>query len=131
MAPVFELETRPPLGQLINILFIGPIDHYLLLLIDESLILRVNELNILAGIVPNQKKWLILAINEYRNTADYLDKRINDASAFHTADVIFLNDNTLKYVFMATCANWNNMFSLAFGFSGQAPSYYNYFIYFT
>ena len=114
---------------------------------DEALLGRVNEVDLFAGVEPNQKERIILALKKAGNVVGCLGDGINDASALHAADVgISVNGavdvakeaadivmlekdlgilvqgvregrttfaNTLKYVFMATSANFGNMFSMA------------------
>jgi Mg2+-importing ATPase len=114
---------------------------------DEALMKRVNDVDILAEIEPNQKERVILALRKAGNVVGYMGDGINDASALHAADVGISVDsaadvakeaahivllekdlgvlvegvaegrrtfgNTLKYVFMATSANFGNMFSMA------------------
>jgi len=114
---------------------------------DEALRKRINEVDILAEVEPNQKERVILALKKAGNVVGYMGDGINDASALHAADVGISVDsaadvakeaahivllekdlgvlvdgvaegrktfaNTLKYVFMATSANFGNMFSMA------------------
>jgi P-type Mg2+ transporter len=114
---------------------------------DEALVKRVNSVDILAEVDPNQKERIVIALQKAGNVVGYIGDGINDASALHAADVgisvnsaadvareaadIVLLDkdlrvleqgiregrttfaNTLKYVFMATSANFGNMFSMA------------------
>ncbi len=114
---------------------------------DEALVKRVNSVDILAEVDPNQKERIVIALQKAGNVVGYIGDGINDASALHAADVgisvdsaadvakeaadIVLLDkdlrvlkegiregrttfsNTLKYIFMATSANFGNMFSMA------------------
>ena len=114
---------------------------------NEALLKKVNDVDILAEIEPNQKERVILALKRAGNVVGYMGDGINDASALHAADVgisvesaadvareaahiVLLEKdlgvlvegvaegrktfaNTLKYVFMATSANFGNMFSMA------------------
>ncbi len=114
---------------------------------DETLVKRVNDVNIFAEVEPNQKERIILALKKAGNVVGYMGDGINDATALYNADVGISVDsavdvaknasdivlleknlevlekgviegrktfaNTLKYVFMATSANFGNMFSMA------------------
>ncbi|MGH7799200.1 MAG: HAD-IC family P-type ATPase [Thermodesulfobacteriota bacterium] len=114
---------------------------------DESLLKRVNDVNVFAEVEPNQKERIILSLKKTGNVVGYMGDGINDASALHAADVGISIDsavdvakeaadivllekdlgvleqgvrearttfaNMLKYVFMATSANFGNMFSMA------------------
>jgi Mg2+-importing ATPase len=114
---------------------------------DESLVQRVNDIDVFAEVEPNQKDRIILALRRSGNVVGYIGDGINDAPALHaadvgisvdsavdvakdTADIVLLEKNlavlsqgvregrttfanTLKYVFMATSANFGNMFSMA------------------
>lgn len=114
---------------------------------NESLLKRVNDVNVFAEVEPNQKERIILSLKKTGNVVGYMGDGINDASALHAADVGISIDsavdvakeaadivllekdlgvleqgvregrttfaNTLKYVFMATSANFGNMFSMA------------------
>ena len=104
---------------------------------DEALRQRVSSVDVFAEVEPNQKERIILALRKTGNVVGYMGDGINDASALHAADVakeaagIVLLErdlgvlaqgvregrvtfaNTLKYVFMATSANFGNMFSMA------------------
>lgn len=114
---------------------------------DETLIKKVNEVNIFAEVEPNQKERILLALKKAGNVVGYMGDGINDATALYNADVGISVDsavdvaknasdivlleknlevlekgvlegritfaNTLKYVFMATSANFGNMFSMA------------------
>ncbi|MCI0455000.1 MAG: magnesium-translocating P-type ATPase, partial [Candidatus Dadabacteria bacterium] len=114
---------------------------------NESLLKRVNDVNVYAEVEPNQKERIILSLKKAGNVVGYMGDGINDASALHAADVGISVDsavdvakeaadivllekdlgvleqgvregrttfaNTLKYVFMATSANFGNMFSMA------------------
>jgi len=97
---------------------------------DDALVGRVNDVDVYAEIEPNQKERIILALRKAGNVVGYLGDGINDASALHAADIVLLErdlgvlvqgvqegrmtfGNTLKYVFMATSANFGNMFSMA------------------
>ncbi|HEY7536119.1 MAG TPA: HAD-IC family P-type ATPase, partial [Thermodesulfobacteriota bacterium] len=121
--------------------------HDLRQMSNESLIKRVNKVNVFAEVEPNQKERIILSLKKAGNVVGYMGDGINDASALHAADVGISVDsavdvakeaadivllekdlgvlvegvregrttfaNTLKYVFMATSANFGNMFSMA------------------
>jgi Mg2+-importing ATPase len=114
---------------------------------DEALWLVVDETTIFAGVDPNQKERIILALKKRGHVVGYMGDGINDAPSLHSADVgisvanavdvakeaadlVLLKQdldvlregimqgrttfaNTLKYVFMATSANFGNMFSMA------------------
>ncbi|MGQ9646402.1 MAG: magnesium-translocating P-type ATPase [Thermodesulfobacteriota bacterium] len=114
---------------------------------DEALLRGVNDMEIFAGVEPNQKERIILALRKTGNVVGYMGDGINDVTALHAADVGISVDsavdvakeaadivllekdlgvlvqgvkegrktfaNTLKYVFMATSANFGNMFSMA------------------
>jgi Mg2+-importing ATPase len=114
---------------------------------DEALWHAVEETTVFAGVDPNQKERIILALKKRGHVVGYLGDGINDAPSLHTADVgisvanavdvakeaadlVLLKQdldvlregivlgrktfaNTLKYVFMATSANFGNMFSMA------------------
>lgn len=114
---------------------------------NESLLKRVNDVNVFAEVEPNQKERIILSLKKTGNVVGYMGDGINDASALHAADVGISIDsavdvakeaadivllekdlgvleqgvregrttfaNTLKYVFMASSANFGNMFSMA------------------
>ena len=103
--------------------------------------------HLFAGIEPNQKEKILLALKKAGHVTGYMGDGINDAPALHIADVgisvsgaadvakeaadivLLGNDlkvlaagvregrktfaNTLKYIFMATSANFGNMFSMA------------------
>ena len=103
--------------------------------------------HIFAGVDPNQKERIILALKKRGHVVGYMGDGINDAPSLHSADVgisvanavdvakeaadLFCSNriwmscgrallmgrktfaNTLKYVFMATSANFGNMFSMA------------------
>jgi Mg2+-importing ATPase len=107
----------------------------------------VEETTIFAGVDPNQKERIILALKKRGHVVGYMGDGINDAPSLHSADVgisvanavdvakeaadlVLLKQdldvlregivqgrktfaNTLKYVFMATSANFGNMFSMA------------------
>lgn len=112
-----------------------------------ALTAQVSSIDIFAGVEPNQKERIIVALKNAGNVVGYIGDGINDASALHAADVgISVNNavdvakeaaqlvmlehdlnvlvqgvkegrttfaNTLKYIFMATSANFGNMFSMA------------------
>jgi P-type Mg2+ transporter len=114
---------------------------------EPALAARVGGIDIFAEIEPNQKEYLVHALQRAGHSVGYMGDGINDASALHAADVgISVNSavdvakeaadivllepgldvlsrgvedgratfaNTLKYVFMATSANFGNMFSMA------------------
>jgi Mg2+-importing ATPase len=114
---------------------------------DRALVQRINEIDVVAEVEPNQKERLVRALTTSGQVVGYLGDGINDASAMHAADVsvsvegavdvakevadlvLLERDlgilaeavgegrrtfaNTLKYVFMATSANFGNMFSMA------------------
>jgi Mg2+-importing ATPase len=114
---------------------------------DEALWHAVEETTIFAGVDPNQKERIILALKKRGHVVGYMGDGINDAPSLHSADVgisvanavdvakeaadlVLLQQdldvlregivlgrktfaNTLKYVFMATSANFGNMFSMA------------------
>ncbi|MGD0877361.1 MAG: magnesium-translocating P-type ATPase [Anaerolineales bacterium] len=114
---------------------------------DEALWHAVEETTIFAGVDPNQKERIILALKKRGHVVGYMGDGINDAPSLHSADVgisvanavdvakeaadlVLLKQdldvlregivqgrktfaNTLKYVFMATSANFGNMFSMA------------------
>jgi P-type Mg2+ transporter len=114
---------------------------------DEALWHAVEQTTIFAGVDPNQKERVILALKKRGHVVGYMGDGINDAPSLHTADVgisvanavdvakeaadlVLLEQdldvlhegivegrktfgNTLKYVFMATSANFGNMFSMA------------------
>ena len=114
---------------------------------DEALWHKVEETTIFAGVDPNQKERIILALKKRGHVVGYMGDGINDAPSLHSADVgisvanavavakeaadlVLLKQdldvlregivqgrktfaNTLKYVFMATSANFGNMFSMA------------------
>ncbi len=114
---------------------------------DEALWHAVEETTIFAGVDPNQKERIILALKKRQHVVGYMGDGINDAPSLHSADVgisvanavdvakeaadlVLLKQdldvlregiiqgrktfaNTLKYVFMATSANFGNMFSMA------------------
>jgi Mg2+-importing ATPase len=116
-------------------------------MIDEALLKIVNEVDVFAGVEPNQKERIIIALKKAGNVVGYMGDGINDASALHaadvsisvnsaadiakqTADIVLLEKdlrvlskgikegraifaNTLKYIYMATSANFGNMFSMA------------------
>jgi Mg2+-importing ATPase len=107
----------------------------------------VEGTTIFAGVDPNQKERIILALKKRGHVVGYMGDGINDAPSLHSADVgisvenavdvakeaadlVLLKQdldvlregivqgrktfaNTLKYVFMATSANFGNMFSMA------------------
>jgi Mg2+-importing ATPase len=107
----------------------------------------VGQTAIFAGIEPNQKEKILMALKRAGHVVGYMGDGINDAPALHVADagisvngaadvakegadiVLLGNDlrvlaqgvregrktfaNTLKYIFMATSANFGNMFSMA------------------
>lgn len=113
----------------------------------SALTAQVNSIDVFAGVEPNQKERIIIALKNAGNVVGYIGDGINDASALHAADVgISVNNavdvakeaaqlvmlehdlnvlvqgvkegrttfaNTLKYIFMATSANFGNMFSMA------------------
>lgn len=114
---------------------------------DEALWHAVEETTIFAGVDPNQKERIILALKKRGHVVGYMGDGINDAPSLHSADVgisvanavdvakeaadlVLLKQdldvlregivqgritfaNTQKYVFMATSANFGNMFSMA------------------
>ena len=114
---------------------------------ERALVARVDTIDIFAEIEPNQKEYVVHALQKAGHIVGYLGDGINDASALHAADVgISVNSavdvakeaadivllepgldvlsqgveggrstfaNTLKYVFMATSANFGYMFSMA------------------
>jgi Mg2+-importing ATPase len=114
---------------------------------ERALVARIDAVDIFAEIEPNQKEYIVRALQKAGHIVGYLGDGINDASALHAADVgISVNSavdvakeaadivllesgldvlsqgveggrstfaNTLKYVFMATSANFGNMFSMA------------------
>ena len=114
---------------------------------DEALWHAVEETTIFAGVDPNQKERIILALKKHGHVVGYMGDGINDAPSLHSADVgisvanavdvareaadlVLLKQdldvlrqgivqgrktfaNTLKYIFMATSANFGNMFSMA------------------
>jgi len=114
---------------------------------DEALWHAVEETTIFAGVDPNQKERIILALKKRGHVVGYMGDGINDAPSLHSADVgisvanavdvakeaadlVLLKQdldvlregivqgrktfaNTLKYIFMATSANFGNMFSMA------------------
>ncbi len=114
---------------------------------DEALWHAVEQTTIFAGVDPNQKERIILALKKRGHVVGYMGDGINDAPSLHSADVgisvanavdvakeaadlVLLKQdldvlregivegrktfaNTLKYVFMATSANFGNMFSMA------------------
>jgi Mg2+-importing ATPase len=114
---------------------------------DEALWHAVEGTTIFAGVDPNQKERIILALKKRGHVVGYMGDGINDAPSLHSADVgisvenavdvakeaadlVLLKQdldvlregivqgrktfaNTLKYVFMATSANFGNMFSMA------------------
>jgi Mg2+-importing ATPase len=114
---------------------------------EAALIAQVSSVDVFAGVEPNQKEMIIVALKKAGNVVGYIGDGINDASALHAADVgISVNNavdvakeaaqlvmlehdlavlvqgvkegrttfaNTLKYIFMATSANFGNMFSMA------------------
>ena len=114
---------------------------------DEALWHQVEETTIFAGVDPNQKERIILALKKRGHVVGYMGDGINDAPSLHSADVgisvanavdvakeaadlVLLKQdldvlregivqgrktfaNTLKYIFMATSANFGNMFSMA------------------
>lgn len=116
-------------------------------LTDEALWYAVEKTTIFAGVDPNQKERIILALKKRGHVVGYLGDGINDAPSLHSADVgisvanavdvakeaadlVLLKQdlnvlregivlgrrtfaNTLKYIFMATSANFGNMFSMA------------------
>jgi Mg2+-importing ATPase len=113
----------------------------------EALSRVAPEVHIFAGVEPNQKEKILLALKRAGHVVGYMGDGINDAPALHIADagisvngavdvakdsadiVLLGNDlgvlargvregrktfaNTLKYIFMATSANFGNMFSMA------------------
>jgi Mg2+-importing ATPase len=113
----------------------------------EALSLQAPNIDVFAGVEPNQKEKILLALKKAGHVVGYMGDGINDAPALHCADVsisvngaadvakesadivLLTNDlqvltqgvregrktfaNTLKYVFMATSANFGNMFSMA------------------
>ena len=113
----------------------------------EALSRQVGRTRIFAGVEPNQKEQILLALKAAGYTVGFMGDGINDAPALHCADVgisvngaadvakeaadivLLGNDlrvltegvkegrktfaNTLKYIFMATSANFGNMFSMA------------------
>ncbi len=114
---------------------------------DEALWHAVEETTIFAGVDPNQKERIILALKKRGHVVGYMGDGINDAPSLHSADVgisvanavdvakeaadlVLLKQdldvlregivqgrktfaNSQKYVFMATSANFGNMFSMA------------------
>jgi Mg2+-importing ATPase len=114
---------------------------------DEALWHAVEETTIFAGVDPNQKERIILALKKHGHVVGYMGDGINDAPSLHSADVgisvanavdvakeaadlVLLKQdldvlregivqgrktfaNTLKYVYMATSANFGTMFSMA------------------
>jgi Mg2+-importing ATPase len=114
---------------------------------DEALMRSAAAVDIFAGIEPNQKERIIIALKKAGQVVGFVGDGINDAAALHAADVGISVDsavdvakeaadivllekgldvlaagvregrrtfaNTLKYVFMATSANFGNMFSMA------------------
>ena len=114
---------------------------------DEALWHAVEDTTIFAGVDPNQKERIILALKKRGHVVGYMGDGINDAPSLHSADVgisvanavdvakeaadlVLLKQdldvlregivqgrrtfaNTLKYIFMATSANFGNMFSMA------------------
>ncbi len=114
---------------------------------EAALVSQVSSVDVFAGVEPNQKEMIIVALKKAGNVVGYIGDGINDASALHAADVgISVNNavdvakeaaqlvmlehdlavlvegvkegrttfaNTLKYIFMATSANFGNMFSMA------------------
>jgi Mg2+-importing ATPase len=114
---------------------------------DEALWHTVEETTIFAGVDPNQKERIILALKKRGHVVGYMGDGINDAPSLHSADVgisvanavdvakaaadlVLLKQdldvlregivqgrktfaNTQKYIFMATSANFGNMFSMA------------------
>ena len=113
----------------------------------EALSRQAGQIDIFAGVEPNQKEMILLALKKAGHVVGYMGDGINDAPALHCADtgisvngaadvakesadiVLLGNDlkvladgvlegrktfaNTLKYIFMATSANFGNMFSMA------------------
>jgi len=113
----------------------------------EALSRVAPSVEIFAGVEPNQKEKILLALKRAGHVVGYMGDGINDAPALHIADagvsvdgaadiakegadiVLLTNDlgvlaqgvregrktfaNTLKYIFMATSANFGNMFSMA------------------
>jgi Mg2+-importing ATPase len=114
---------------------------------DDALWHAVEQTTIFAGVDPNQKERIILALKKRAHVVGYMGDGINDAPSLHSADVgisvanavdvakeaadlVLLKQdlnvlregiiqgrktfaNTLKYTFMATSANFGNMFSMA------------------
>ncbi|HEX4851620.1 MAG TPA: HAD-IC family P-type ATPase, partial [Puia sp.] len=113
----------------------------------EALIRQSGLIDVFAGVEPNQKERILLALKKAGNVVGFIGDGINDAPALHvadvgisvngavdvakaTADIVLLSNdlkvlingvkegrktfaNTLKYIFMATSANFGNMFSMA------------------
>jgi len=113
----------------------------------EALSRVAGKIQVFAGIEPNQKEKILLALKKAGHVTGYIGDGINDAPALHIADVgisvsgaagvakeaadiVLLGNelkvlaegvregrktfaNTLKYIFMATSANFGNMFSMA------------------
>jgi Mg2+-importing ATPase len=113
----------------------------------EALSRQAPGIDVFAGVEPNQKEKILLALKKAGHVVGYMGDGINDAPALHCADVgisvngaadvakesadivLLTNDlqvltqgvregrktfaNTLKYIFMATSANFGNMFSMA------------------
>ena len=114
---------------------------------DEALWHAVEDTTVFAGVDPNQKERIILALKKRGHVVGYMGDGINDAPSLHSADVgisvanavdvakeaadlvLMEQDldvlrqgivqgrktfaNTQKYIFMATSANFGNMFSMA------------------
>jgi Mg2+-importing ATPase len=95
---------------------------------EEALLQRVNDVDVFAEVEPNHKERIILALKHTADVGISVDSAVDVAKA--AADIVLLEKdlnvlvqgvregrmtfaNTLKYVFMASSANFGNMFSMA------------------
>ena len=57
------------------------------LMSDEALVVQCDTTDLFAGVEPNQKERIIIALRKSGHVVGYLGDGINDASALHAADV--------------------------------------------
>jgi Mg2+-importing ATPase len=62
---------------------------------DETLIRRVDEIDVFSEVEPNQKERIILALKKAGHVTGFIGDGINDASALHAADVGISVDNAV------------------------------------